>query len=54
MYENKPRDIEELKRAVTEIVRRISVDVCRNVIVNFAMRIRECLFRAGAHIEHVL
>lgn len=54
VYVNKPRDINELKEAASEVIRGISADVFRNVIENFAVRIRECLLRNGAHIEHVL
>src|SRR6266536_1914717 len=54
VYVNKPRDIDELKEAVTDVIRGISADATRNVIAYFAVRVRECLIRAGAHIEPVL
>ena len=54
VYVNKPRTIEDLKEAVSDVIRQISVDVCLAVVNNFAIRISECLARGGAHIEHVL
>lgn len=54
VYVNKPRTVEELKTAVSDAIKDITAEMCRDVINNFAVRIRECLARGGAHIEHVL
>jgi Helix-turn-helix domain (DUF4817) len=54
VYVNKPRTIAQLKDAVSDVVRGISPDVCRNVVDNFTVRVRECSARNGAHVEHVL
>ena len=51
---NEPRNIPELKAEVCRVIKAISPEMCRSVINNFAVRVRECLARKGAHIEHVL
>ena len=54
VYVTKPRSIDELKAAVSDVIKGISSDVCSSVVTNFAVRVRECFARDGAHIEHVL
>ena len=54
VYVNKPRTIVDLKAAVKEVIGRITPAVCRDVVINFAARVRECLARRGGHIEHVI
>ena len=54
MYENNPQTIQELKRAITGRIKRISVDECVRFIDNFAIRIHVCLRRRWAHLEHIL
>ena len=54
VYGNSPQTIDELKLSVETHIKRISIQMCRNVIANFSRRIAVCLKRKGAHFEHVI
>ena len=43
-----------LQEAITRFINAISADLCKRVIGNYAIRLNECLYRRGGHIEHAL
>lgn len=54
VYRNNPSEIGPLKREIETFIKKITVDTCKAVIHNFAVRVRECMLRSGAHMEHMI
>lgn len=54
VYREKPRTIEDLKRAVEEKIRTISPETLKNVIRGFEDRLHAVVETDGAHIEQYL
>ena len=54
VYENDPKSLAELKAAIVNQIRRIPADEIGRVVDNFAKRVRLCVKRGGANMEHVL
>ena len=54
VYENSPQTLQELKTSIVRQTRRITREQIRNVIDHFVRRVKICLQRGGAHLEHVL
>jgi len=50
---NNPQTIPDLKAAITATIRGIPREECGRAIENFALRIQMCLWRRGAHLEHI-
>ena len=54
VYQNNPQTIAELKVAIIQQIRGITMEECVRVIDNFARRLKVCHQCGGAHLEHVL
>ena len=54
VYEISPQTLQELKTSIVRQTRRITREQIRNVIDHFVRRVKICLQRGGAHLEHVL
>ena len=53
VYANKPTTLDQLKQSVKAYAANVTGETCRKVAENFCLRIKACLSRCGAHIEHV-
>lgn len=51
---NNPVPVPGLKNEIEVFMRTITADTCKSVVQNVAVRVRECLVRRGAHIEHAI
>jgi len=49
-----PKDIEELKSALTKIWDELSQDEICKLITDFRKRLRACVNAEGGHFEHLL
>ena len=54
VYTPTPENTDELKAAIGREMRKISREVCKNVIDNFKQRISIIIRQNGRHIEHML
>ena len=54
VYQNRPRNIDELKEAITQEIRNISRETLLQVRRSFSERIEKCLEVNGGHFEHLL
>lgn len=54
IYENKPRDLEELKAEIQRHSAAIPVTMLRKVYDNFVLRLRECIENRGRHLNGVI
>ena len=53
-YKREPRDLPELKTAVTEYVRAVTARECRRVLARVQRRVEICLARNGRHSDQLL
>ena len=53
-YKREPRNLPELKAAVTEYVRAVTARECRRVLAEVRRRVKICLARNGRHSDHLL
>ena len=53
VYNPKPQTLDELKRNIKFHIRRVSAEVCDNVVNNFRKRLSLVVKRDGGHIEHL-
>lgn len=54
VYENKPRDVTELKREIQRVLGEIDADVCDRVIMNFMNRVIACRASRGGHMPDIV
>ena len=54
LYGSEPRNVPQLKEAITRAFREISEEMCGRVIRSVLKRAELCLARKGEHFEHVL
>ena len=54
VYASKLRTISELKSNIREEIRAIPRSVCKDVMLNFTMRLKKCTEQNGGHMEQVL
>ena len=52
-FADKPRSLDDIKQNVIHYIQHVSPQTVRKVGQNFAIRIKACLNRRGAHIESV-
>ena len=53
-YKREPRNLPELKAAVTECVRAVTARECRRVLAEVRRRVEICLARNGRHFDQLL
>ena len=54
VYQGVPKTLPDLKAAIGQEIRRISVDTCAKVVAEVKRRADLCVSRDGRHLEHVL
>ena len=54
VYKAAPKNLNEVKRAITRAVRAIPAETCRRAVESSVARAQLCLSRKGGYIEHVL
>ena len=54
VYRHRPRNIDELKEAITQEIRNIPRETLLRVKMSFSERIEKCLEVNGGHFEHLL
>ena len=53
VYKSKPKSLEDLRENLEVYARSVSIETCKKVMQNFAIRINACISRRGSHIEHI-
>ena len=53
VYQNKPKNIEELKNNIKTTIEAISSDIIHNVVLNFITRIRSLIKSNGSYFENM-
>jgi hypothetical protein len=54
VYQNRPRNIDELKEAISSECRKITKETLIRVKASFTQRIKKCLQVGGGHFEYLL
>jgi len=54
IYIDKPRNLLELKEAITAQVRALDIDLCEKVIRNFKGRLQQCIAENGCHLPDII
>lgn len=54
VYANNPKNLEQLKTNLREVMAEILPQMCRNIIGNFLRRIEACKRFRGGHLNDVL
>ena len=54
VYSGKPWTIIDLKEAIREEMRAISLSACKNLMDNFVMRLKKCMELNGDHLDQML
>ncbi|KAJ4444483.1 hypothetical protein ANN_06275 [Periplaneta americana] len=54
IYRNKPRNLMQLRVAITTFFQGMAEDLCRRMVGNIRVRLKEVIRQQGGHIEHVL
>lgn len=54
VYKNQPKNLEQLKRNIKEVIEQLTPEICENVIRNFTKRINICKRLRGGHLNDIL
>lgn len=54
VYADKPRNLQELKEAITAQIRAIDIDLCARVMRNFEERLQQCIAENGRHLPDII
>lgn len=54
VYKSKPKDVPELKKAITEAAKNINQEVLKSVMANLKKRCQYVLVRCGSHFENII
>lgn len=54
VYAHKPRNLQELKEAITAQIRAIDIDLCARVMRNFEERLQQCIDENGRHLPDII
>ena len=54
VYQEKPRNLTDLKKKNSEEIKAIKPQVCKDVMNNFCVRLKKCKNLKGGHLEHLL
>ena len=54
VYINRPQSIEQLKRAICQVVAAIPQEMTRRVVENFRERLQKCMDNNGSHLNDVI
>ena len=52
--QKRPENVAQLRAHIVKLCRVLSEDLCRKVVTNARVRLREVVRQNGGHIEHVL
>lgn len=54
VYADMPRNLQELKEAITAQIRAIDIDLCARVMRNFEERLQQCIAENGRHLPDII